>query len=219
MVGTIQSVESKHKQRLGGHGMQRIDSGQHSDNVTAWGYADVTVGFVDIVNFTHLCAELTPLSVVSLLDDFFFQLDEFAAHHRLKFIKTIGDAYMLASGLAHDEEGSHTERMLAFAKDVLALAQTHPDVLDTPFEVRIGLATGPVVAGVLRCNSMQVDLWGDTVNLASRLCAKAEPMGLAMEEMTYLSLPEEVKAGIAPQSEPVQIKGRGEMKIYRYSLS
>ena len=199
--------------------MQQSDNEVLSSNAMAWGYADITVCFVDIVDFTHLCAELAPLSVVSMLDDFFFRLDAFAEQHALKYIKTIGDAYMLASGLAHEEATGHTGRMLAFADEALNLARSHPAVQGMPFEVRIGLATGPVVAGVLRNRNMHIDLWGDTVNLAARLCAKARPMGLAMDEMTYLSLSAGAFAGRVSPAEIVMVKGRGEQKIYRYSLS
>ena len=188
------------------------------DAPLAWGYADITVGFVDIVGFTEICAELPPLAVVTLLDDYFTQLDALCEHHRLSSIKTIGDAYMLAGGLAQEETDGHADRMLAFALEVLLLAEGHPGVQGSPLRIRVGLATGPVVAGVLRGNRMQIDLWGDTVNVASRLCDQAMPLGLAMDEITYLSLSPETLSSIVLEAEAIEVEGRGRLEAYRYAL-
>ena len=182
----------------------------------AWGYPDITVGFVDMVGFTELCAELPPLSVVTLLDDFFIELDTLCERHRLTAIKTIGDAYMLAGGLAQGDERGYSDRMFSFALEVLELTARHPSVQGTPFEVRIGLATGPVVAGVLRGNRVQIDLWGDTVNLASRLCEQAVPMGLLIDEITYLSLNADTLSRTPMEACPVLVKGRGSINAYRH---
>jgi class 3 adenylate cyclase len=187
-------------------------------SVAAWGYADVTVCFADIVDFTRMCAELTPLGIASLLDEFFGEMDALCERHRLKYIKTIGDAYMLAGGLIHGEDVGHAERVVAFALDALRLAGGRPDVQDMPFGLRIGMATGPVVAGVLRGNNrVHMDLWGDTVNVASRLCALAEPMALSMDELTYLSLTDPASNCGEMSSQRVNVKGRGEVMIYRTS--
>ena len=197
--------------------MRTIQNYNCKKSAMAWGYPDTTVCFVDVVDFTHLCAELTPQAVVSLLDSLFGQLDKLTEQHRLKYIKTIKDAYMLASGVDHDEAAEHTERMFAFVLDVLKLIERHPDVMGMRFMVRIGIASGPVIAGILGGKRMQLDLWGDTVNLASRMCDLAGPMEIVLDEITYLSLSADRQATNTFHQEQAMVKGRGKQTLYRCS--
>ncbi len=191
------------------------------DTLIADGYADVSVLFADITNFTLLSSDLTPRAVVELLDDFFTTLDDLCEKHDLEKIKTIGDAYMAAGGLEPRTEdnvgngdGNHTERVLAMAQDILAYSRAHAPVMNQPFAVHIGIGTGPVVAGVIGRKKITYDLWGDTVNIAARMCAEAAPMGIAVDELSYLSLLN-LKATTSAQVERVEIKGKGSMQVFK----
>lgn len=185
----------------------------HTGSIVAEGHADVTVLFADIVGFTRMAAELTPYAVVELLDSFFGPIDQLCGQLRLEKIKTIGDAYMLAGGLEPDDDGRHTERVLEAALDILALARRHPPVYEGErFAVRIGFASGPVIAGVIGRKKINYDLWGDTVNIAMRLCDEAMPMGILLDEMSYLNLAAPHGA-VGP--EEVMVRGKGLVKSYR----
>ncbi|MDK2124092.1 adenylate/guanylate cyclase domain-containing protein [Parachitinimonas caeni] len=184
------------------------------DSIVAEGHPDVSILFADIVNFTHLSGELTPQAVVEMLDGFFTPIDLLCERHSLEKIKTVGDAYMLAGGLETDPAFTHTQRVLDAAFDIITLAQQHPPVAGAPFGVRVGIATGPIIAGVIGRKKVTYDLWGDTVNIASRMCSEAEPMQIAMDELTYLSLSDQIGQLTAEQ---VEIRGKGSMKIYRIS--
>jgi class 3 adenylate cyclase len=183
-----------------------------TDTIIAEGYADVSVLFADIVNFTGISGELTPHAVVRLLDSFFTPIDVMCEKYKVEKIKTIGDAYMLAGGLDPSDDGSHTERVICLALDILDLARSLPPVLDRPFGVRIGVATGPVIAGVIGVKKVTYDLWGDTVNIAARMCSEADQMGIAIDDLTFFSVSDQFNV-IGPET--VEIKGKGALKVYR----
>jgi adenylate cyclase len=187
---------------------------QRGETLIADGYADVSVLFIDIVNFTHLSSDLTPRGIIELLDGFFTALDQLCEEFALEKIKTVGDAYMAAGGLEPQAEatGDHTQRVLLMAQAALKFATKHPMVLDSPFQIRVGIATGPVVAGVIGRKKITYDLWGDTVNIAARMCSEAAPMGIAVDELTFLSIPE---LAVKTQVDRVDIKGKGAMQVYR----
>lgn len=145
--------------------VERLDKGEAD---IADDFADTTVLFADIVGFTEAAARHSPNQVLSLLNRIFRAFDELVARHGVEKIKTIGDAYMVAGGLPQARPG----HCMAIAD--LALDMTHsvedfswPD--GTPVRLRIGLHTGPLVAGVIGNSRFSYDLWGDTVNMASRL--------------------------------------------------
>lgn len=181
-------------------------------SIIAEGYADVSILFADIVSFTKISGDLTPHGVVQLLDSFFTPVDVMCEKYRVEKIKTIGDAYMLAGGLDPNDDGSHTERVLCLALDILDLARTLPPVEGVPFEVRVGVATGPVIAGVIGVKKVTYDLWGDTVNIAARMCSEAHRMGIAVDDLTYFSVSEHFRFA---DPETVDIKGKGALKVYR----
>jgi adenylate cyclase len=181
-------------------------------SIIAEGYADVTVLFADIVSFTKISGDLTPHGVVQLLDSFFTPVDVMCEKYQVEKIKTIGDAYMLAGGLDPEDDGSHTERVVTLALDIIDLARTLPASEGMPFEVRIGIATGPVIAGVIGIKKVSFDLWGDTVNIAARMCSEAHKMGIAVDDLTYFSISEVFKFS---GPETLEIKGKGALKVYR----
>lgn len=173
------------------------------------GFNEVTVLFADIVGFTRLSAEADAAEVVEFLNELFTDFDQLAAKHGLEKIKTIGDAYMVAGGLPTPRP-DHCRAVADFALDMLK-AVNHHTAWGRPVSVRIGINTGPVVAGVIGRQKFIYDLWGDAVNTASRM----ESYGLA----NLIQVTEAVKLKLDGQYDfearpPTDIKGKGMMVTY-----
>jgi len=128
----------------------------------------VTVLFADIVDFTTLSSSADPSEIVGVLNDLFSDFDVLAAKHGVQKIKTIGDEYMAASGLP-EPRADHAESMLDFALDLLDAIDGRRGLGGEPVHLRIGINSGPAVAGVIGRERFIYDLWGDTVNMASRM--------------------------------------------------
>ncbi|HJW04095.1 MAG TPA: adenylate/guanylate cyclase domain-containing protein [Azospira sp.] len=184
---------------------------KQNEQTIADGFADVTVMFADIVNFTQVAEGLSPQQVFSMLNKIFYSFDELAEQHGLEKIKTIGDAYMVAGGLLPGEED--------YADAMADLALTMRDLLYRDFtvnrmrlEIRIGICSGPVVAGVVGKRKFTYDLWGDTVNIASRLTSEGMPGMIQVDATTYQHLRERYEFQ-PPQT--LHFKGKGELQVYR----
>src|SRR5262249_31149929 len=126
------------------------------------------VAFADIVGFTALSSEMPPQDVVALLNGLFSRFDQAAQELGIEKIKTVGDAYMAVCGLPHPVD-NHAERMVRMAIRMVHSGGEHALEHRVPFRLRIGINSGPVVAGVIGRSKYIYDLWGDTVNLASRM--------------------------------------------------
>jgi len=174
------------------------------------GHADVTVMFADIVNFTHLTEEMSPNETVQLLNDVFSEFDALAEKHDIEKIKTIGDAYMAAGGLAH-QSTQYVDAMADLALDMQAFVSRYTAPNGERLAVRIGVATGPVVAGVIGRRKFSYDLWGDTVNIASRMCTEAMAGNVQVDSVTFRRLHNRFRFDEAQQ---VQVKGKGPMQVY-----
>ena len=135
---------------------------------------DVTVLFADFVGFTTLSERLAPNALLHLLNEMFTSFDRLAEKHGLEKIKTIGDAYMIAGGVPTPLEG-HSEAVAEMALEMLEEANRLEKKLGLPFRLRIGIHCGPVIAGVIGLTKFSYDLWGDTVNTASRLESHGAP--------------------------------------------
>lgn len=131
-------------------------------------FADVTVLFADLVNFTAFSTRVSPTELVSSLNQIFSAFDQLVEKFGLEKIKTIGDEYMVAGGLPVAQP-NHVEAMAEMALSMQQVVQQFNSDLGEPFQLRIGINTGPVVAGVIGRKKFTYDLWGETVNLASRL--------------------------------------------------
>jgi class 3 adenylate cyclase len=166
--------------------------------------------FADIVGFTRLSERLPASDVVALLDRVFASWDSLAAEHGVEKIKTIGDAYMVAGGIPSPRE-DHVE---AIAETALAMGPALAALsveTETALKVRIGIDTGPVVAGVIGRAKFIYDLWGDTVNTASRMESHAQPGTIQVTERTYERLREGYE--LAPRG-AIEVKGKGQMTTY-----
>ena len=173
-------------------------------------FAEVTVLFADIVDFTRLSTELSPQALVGMLNEIFSTFDGLAEKHGLEKIKTIGDAYMVVGGLPEHRD-DHAKAIAAMALDmqmaINALGQHH----ERPFTMRIGINTGPVIAGVIGKKKFIYDLWGDTVNIASRM----ESSGIAGEIQVTRSTYEALKTGYKLDLRgEIAVKGKGMMETY-----
>ena len=173
-------------------------------------YPDVTVLFADIVDFTHLSAGADPAEVVGLLNHIFSEFDDLADAHGLEKIKTIGDAYMVAGGLPLPRE-DHCEAVVAFGVEILTVVDRFRAWNGDSVCLRVGIHSGPVVAGVIGHRKFSYDMWGDTVNTASRM----EASGLE----STIQVTAEVKDKLGSLYEfqerpPVFIKGKGLMTTY-----
>ena len=182
-----------------------------SNQTIADGFADVSVMFVDIVNFTRIAEGLTPQQVFAMLNRVFSSFDELAEKYGMEKIKTIGDAYMVAGGL-NDQRSDYSEALVDLALEMRDLLQRDFHVNEMHLEVRIGIGTGPVVAGVVGKKKFIYDLWGDTVNIASRITSEGVPGMVQVDETTYRRLRERFDF-LEPQT--LYLKGKGNMVVYR----
>lgn len=170
----------------------------------------VTVLFADLVGFTALSSKTSPEQLVTMLNELFSAFDQLAERHHLEKIKTIGDSYMVVAGIPHAIP-DHAGAAARMAIDMLATIAEFATRTGTPLAVRIGLNTGPVVAGVIGQKKFIYDLWGDTVNTASRMESHGLAGRIQISETTRAAL------GDAFELEPrgsIEIKGKGAMATY-----
>jgi class 3 adenylate cyclase len=183
-----------------------------NDNTIADGFADVTVMFADIVNFTNLAEGMSPNQIFAMLNRVFSTFDGLAEKHGLEKIKTIGDAYMVAGGLNGDAEANYTQAIANLALDMRDVLVKDPAINPLKLEIRMGIGTGPVVAGVVGKKKFIYDLWGDTVNLASRITSEGVPGMIQVDTMTWKRLRHHFDF-YPPQT--IYLKGKGETVVYR----
>ncbi|MBL8395442.1 MAG: adenylate/guanylate cyclase domain-containing protein [Candidatus Accumulibacter sp.] len=182
-----------------------------SNQTIADGFAEVSVMFADIVNFTRIAAGLTPKQVFTMLNKIFSSFDELAEKYGLEKIKTIGDAYMVAAGL-NDACRLPAESLADMALEMCALLHEDFTVNERHLELRIGIGTGPVVAGVVGKKKFIYDLWGDTVNIASRVTTEGVPGVVQVDQRTYQRLRDSFDF---QEPQMIQVKGKGSMVVYR----
>ncbi|MFN7816778.1 MAG: adenylate/guanylate cyclase domain-containing protein [Burkholderiales bacterium] len=174
------------------------------------GHADVSVMFADLVNFTYLTGQMSPNETVLLLNDIFSEFDTLAERCQVEKIKTIGDAYMVAGGLA-DQSGHYVDAVAAMALDMQAFVSSYIAPNGERLALRVGIATGPVVAGVIGRRKFSYDLWGDTVNIASRMCTEALSGHIQVDSVTFRRLHSRFSFDEPHQ---IQVKGKGQMQVY-----
>jgi class 3 adenylate cyclase len=185
---------------------------KQSNQPIADGFASVTVLFADVVGFTALSERLPPADLVRVLNDLFSRFDHLAERFGLEKIKTIGDCYMAVAGIP-TPRGDHAR---AVAEMALAMQQTlatfDPGVTDAPpLRIRIGINSGPVVAGVIGIRKFIYDLWGDTVNVASRMESHGIAGQIQVSESTHALLRNDF---VFEPRGSIPIKGKGEMNVF-----
>ncbi len=175
------------------------------DQTIAEGFEQATILFADVVDFTPLSARLPPAEVVGLLNHLFSHFDVLAERYGLEKIKTIGDCYMVAAGVP-TARPDHAQAVARFALDMRASLATHGELADERIRLRIGINSGPVIAGVIGRKRFIYDLWGDAVNLASRMESQGLPGEIQVTRNTYELLRD---AFILEPRGEVEVKGKG----------
>jgi class 3 adenylate cyclase len=183
---------------------------KQGEEVIADDFPEVTVLFADLVDFTRRSRETTPERVVQVLDDLFSALDTLAERYQLEKIKTVGDAYMVVGGLP-EPRPDHAQAVADMALAVREEVARHLDPAGEPLAVRIGIDTGPVVAGVIGRRKFSYDLWGDTVNTASRMESSGVPGCIQVTERSYRRLRDGFRL---ERRGSIEVKGKGEMTTW-----
>jgi len=189
---------------------QIADRLQEGERTIADGYGSASVLFSDIVGFTPLSSNMTPERLVGMLNEVFTRMDDLVGAHGLEKIKTTGDAYIVAAGIPSPRQ-DHAEAMASFALDVL-------DVVDRlrrdgypSLALRIGIHSGPLVAGVIGKRKFAYDVWGDTVNTAARMEQHGLPGAIQVSEATYELLKDRF---VLEERGDLEVKGKGQMRTY-----
>ena len=180
------------------------------ENAIADSFNNVTVLFADIVGFTELSSQLPPNLVVGLLNQIFSRFDRLAEFHQLEKIKTIGDAYLVVAGLPFPKD-DHAEAIADMALNMQQAIIAFNQETGQNLSIRTGINTGPVVAGVIGLKKFAYDLWGDTVNTASRMESHGIAGKIQVSETTYNCLNQLYEF---EERGFINIKGKGEMKAY-----
>jgi class 3 adenylate cyclase len=181
-------------------------------------FSCVTILFVDIMDFTVVCRLLTPSQIVLLLDAIFNQFDEAAEFRGVYRVETIGDCYMASTGCPDAEDPSiAAERMVLFAQDLIQIVRDFqpPCNIGFPLQIRIGVHSGPVVAGTLSGKMLRYCLFGDTVNTASRMESTGEVARIHLSEDTVSLVRKDATCSYDFESRlPMHVKGKGVMSTY-----
>ena len=174
-------------------------------------YPNATVLFTDIVGFTKMSSGMSAEQTVKMLNKMTSLFDERAKREGIEKIKTIGDAYMAATGLTENAENDGALKMCRFAQGLLEDVNSFNESSGIQVQIRIGINSGELVAGVIGKTKFIYDVWGDTVNVASRMESTGEPMRIHVSETTYLR----TKQNFAyKESAKVDVKGKGLMNCY-----
>jgi len=186
---------------------ERLKQGQE---IIADGFEAATVLFADIVDFTRLSSQLSPGEIVQLLNDIFSAFDELADHYRLEKIKTVGDEYMVVGGVPMPRD-DHAEAVAEMAIAMLVSLADVSQQYNLPLDMRIGISSGPVVAGVIGKRKFAYDLWGDTVNTASRMETYSLANHIQVSHATYMLLQKKYRFEARGE---MNIKGKGQIPVF-----
>ena len=186
---------------------------KENGKVKAKKFDSVTVLFTDFIGFTHYAENLSPEELVESVDFYFSRFDKILEKYKLEKIKTVGDAYMCAGGL-HHPKADHAKRMVQAAFEIAEFvnsAKKDHSGTSPRFDIRIGINTGPVVAGVVGTKKFAYDIWGDTVNIASRMESNSEAGRINITENTHTLIKDDFKCEFRGE---IDVKNRGRMKMY-----
>ena len=186
---------------------------KENGKVLAKQFDAVTVLFTDFKGFTNYSENLSPQDLVETIDFYFSKFDEITEKYALEKIKTIGDAYMCAGGLPFPTE-DHAHNMVKAAFEIAKFVdetKNNENESGKIFDIRIGINTGPVVAGVVGSKKFAYDIWGDTVNVASRMESMSEPGKINISENTYALIKEDFDCEYRGE---IEAKNRGKLKMY-----
>lgn len=183
---------------------------ERDQSAIAEGFEEATVLFADIVGFTPLSAKMSPRALVDMLNDIFSRFDALTEKHGLEKIKTIGDSYMVVGGVP-TPRSDHAVAVAKMALDMRDVIEGFRTPTGDELRLRIGLNSGPVVAGVIGTRKFAYDLWGDTVNTAARMEMHAETSTIQVTEQTRKLLSKRFQ--LEPRGS-ISVKGKGEMRTW-----
>jgi class 3 adenylate cyclase/HAMP domain-containing protein len=189
--------------------LDNLDNGVNGA-IVADAFDEVTVLFADIVNFTEYASAISASDLVNCLNDIFSEFDRLVDLYDLEKIKTIGDAYMAVGGLPLPSK-DHAEAIAEMALEMQVSIQKFKRLDGSPFLLRIGIHTGQAIAGVIGTKKFIYDLWGDTVNVASRMESHGVAGCIQVTEATYQILKNKYQL---EQRKAIEIKGKGQMITY-----
>ncbi|MFL6452290.1 MAG: adenylate/guanylate cyclase domain-containing protein [Bryobacteraceae bacterium] len=211
---SIAAVEEKNRENenlllniLPGPIAHRLKSGE---TAIADSYPQATVLFADVVGFTNISATRQPAEILEFLNGLFTRFDNRAKCHGIEKIKTIGDAYMAVSGILASHP-DHLKQMLEMALDMLDAIKDYQSLSKIPFSIRIGINTGPVVAGVIGTTKFIYDRWGDTVNMASRMESTGVPGSIQVTRSVYEQVSDQYDFEARGS---IEVKGKGLMETW-----
>jgi guanylate cyclase len=185
---------------------------QSDPNSIADHFDEASILFADVVDFTPLASGLDAREVVGLLDRLFTSFDELVDRHDVEKIKTIGDCYMVAAGVP-TQRGDHAQALAGLALEMRECAKRClPEDTGRNVQLRIGISSGPVVAGVIGRRRFLYDLWGDTVNMASRMESHGTPDEIQITRATWQLVREDF---VTEPIGVVEVKGKGEVEAWR----
>jgi adenylate cyclase len=183
---------------------------QSKESVIADSHAEASILFADMAGFTARAADTLPVKLVLFLNDLFTAFDQLVERYGLEKIKTTGDAYMVVSGVPAPR-ADHAEALARLALDMRAAVTAIAASSGRALSIRIGISSGPVVAGVVGTKKFFYDVWGDTVNVASRMESTGEPGRIQVSEAAHALLKD--KFDLEPRGE-IEIKGKGRMRTW-----
>ncbi len=183
---------------------------KQGESTIAETYPEVTVLFADIVGFTKLSEKLGPKQIVSMLNDVFQRFDKIAMEVEVEKIKTIGDCYMVVGGVP-DRRSTHCQQIAEFAINALESFNEYAREFVEPLQIRVGIHTGTVVAGVVGTQKFSFDLWGDVVNIASRLESTGSPNRIHVSDAVQVRLHDDYDF---EERGDVEIKGKGSIHTW-----
>jgi len=183
---------------------------QKEQKLIAEHFDEVSVLFADLVGFTEFSAHKSPTQLVEILNGIFSEFDRLSELHGLEKIKTIGDAYMVVGGLPTARE-DHSEAIALLALEMQAALRRFNAKIGENFQLRIGIHSGSVVAGIIGISKFSYDLWGDTVNVASRMESNGLPGKIQVTAATYERLKEQF---VLEERGHIPVKGKGRMLTY-----
>jgi class 3 adenylate cyclase/tetratricopeptide (TPR) repeat protein len=185
---------------------------KRNGKVDAVKFQEVTVLFTDFVQFSKFAEHVEPEQLVKSMDFYFKRFDEITTKYQIEKIKTIGDSYMCVCGLPTPNP-EHARNVIIAAKEMVTLVKDQLNAQDglSHFDIRIGVHTGPVVAGMVGIKKWQYDIWGDSVNIASRMESMSKPGRVNISETTYQQIKDEFACEYRGE---IEVKNRGILKMY-----
>ena len=183
---------------------------RENPEIIAEKFEECTVLFCDIVGFTEISRTMSATKLVSILNEIFSTFDDLAEKYQLEKIKTIGDAYMVVGGLPNPQL-DHASRVAFFALEILNTVESYKSKYNFPLQIRIGIHTGEAVAGVIGKKKFIYDIWGTTVNTASRMESHGVAGEIQVSEQTYYKLKDNF---FFLERGNLEVKGIGKIKTY-----